>query len=87
MLRRIARRTWLFFETFVATNEHGLPPDNYQDDPQPLIAHRTSPTNIGMYLLATVSARDFGWIGTVDMAGRGGAGPCRGCRSIRSPGH
>ncbi|HEX3088751.1 MAG TPA: DUF3131 domain-containing protein, partial [Ilumatobacteraceae bacterium] len=70
VLRRIARRTWLFFETFVATNEHGLPPDNYQDDPQPLIAHRTSPTNIGMYLLATVSARDFGWIGTVDMVER-----------------
>ena len=52
------------------TNEHGLPPDNFQDDPQPLIAHRTSPTNIGMYLLATVSARDFGWIGTVDMVER-----------------
>ena len=69
-LRRVARRTWLFFETFVATNEHGLPPDNFQDDPQPLIAHRTSPTNIGMYLLATVSARDFGWIGTVDMVER-----------------
>ncbi len=50
-LRLIARRTWLFFETFVATNEHGLPPDNFQDDPQPEIAHRTSPTNIGMYLL------------------------------------
>ena len=70
VLRRIARRTWLFFETFVATNDHGLPPDNYQDDPQPLIAHRTSPTNIGIYLLATVSARDFGWIGTVDMVER-----------------
>ena len=69
-LRRVARRTWLFFETFVATNDHGLPPDNFQDDPQPLIAHRTSPTNIGIYLLATVSARDFGWIGTVDMVER-----------------
>ncbi len=69
-LRLIARRTWLFFETFVATNEHGLPPDNFQDAPQPEIAHRTSPTNIGMYLLATVSARDFGWIGTLDMVER-----------------
>ena len=69
-LRLVARRTWLFFETFVGTNEHGLPPDNFQDDPQPTVAHRTSPTNIGMYLLATVSARDFGWIGTVDMVER-----------------
>ena len=69
-LRLIARRTWLFFERFVGTNEHGLPPDNFQDDPQPLVAHRTSPTNIGMYLLAIVSARDFGWIGVVDMVER-----------------
>ena len=76
-----------FFEMFVASNEHGLPPDNYQDDPQPLVAHRTSPTNIGMYLLATVSARDFGWIGTLDMVLRLHGQPCRRCRSIRSPGH
>ena len=69
-LRLVARRTWLFFEAFVGTNEHGLPPDNFQDDPLPQVAHRTSPTNIGMYLLATVSARDFGWIGTVDMVDR-----------------
>ncbi|HEX3088912.1 MAG TPA: hypothetical protein VHQ23_09670, partial [Ilumatobacteraceae bacterium] len=69
-LRLIARRTWLFFETFVAPDDHGLPPDNFQDDPSPVVAHRTSPTNIGMYLLATVTARDFGWIGTVDMIER-----------------
>ena len=69
-LRLVARRTWLFFERFVTTEENGLPPDNFQDDPQPVIAHRTSPTNIGMYLLATVSARDFGWIGIVDMVER-----------------
>ena len=55
---------------FVRSNEHGLPPDNFQDDPQPLVAHRTSPTNIGMYLLSTVSARDFGWIGTIEMVER-----------------
>src|SRR4029077_14331256 len=69
-LRLVARRTWLFFETFVAPEDHGLPPDNFQDDPNPAVAHRTSPTNIGMYLLATVTARDFGWIGTVDMIER-----------------
>ena len=43
-----------------------LPPDNFQEDPAPVLAHRTSPTNIGLYLLSTVSARDFGWIGTVE---------------------
>ena len=69
-LRLVARRTWRFFEEFVGRNEHGLPPDNFQDDPQPLVAHRTSPTNIGMYLLSTVSARDFGWIGTTEMVER-----------------
>ncbi len=69
-MRRTARRTWRFFETFVGPDDHGLPPDNFQDDPVPAIAHRTSPTNIGMYLLATVTARDFGWIGTLDMVER-----------------
>ena len=69
-LRLTARRTWRFFETFVGPDDHGLPPDNFQDDPRPVVAHRTSPTNIGMYLLATVTARDFGWIGTLEMVER-----------------
>ena len=69
-LRLTARRTWLWFETFVSPEDNGLPPDNYQDDPKPMVAHRTSPTNIGMYLLSTVTARDFGWIGTLDMVDR-----------------
>ena len=69
-LRLTARRTWRFFETFVGPEDHGLPPDNFQDDPSPVVAHRTSPTNIGMYLLATVTARDFGWIGTLEMVER-----------------
>ncbi|ART63397.1 GH36-type glycosyl hydrolase domain-containing protein [Kushneria marisflavi] len=63
-LRHIARRTWHFFETFVTPASHALPPDNFQFDPHPIIAERTSPTNIGLYLLACVAARDFGWIGT-----------------------
>jgi cyclic beta-1,2-glucan synthetase len=63
-LRQTARRTWRFFETFVTPLDHMLPPDNFQDDPTPALAHRTSPTNIGLYLLSVVSARDFGWIGT-----------------------
>ncbi len=69
-LRLIGRRTWRFFETFVGPEDHALPPDNFQDDPKPVIAHRTSPTNIGMYLLATVTARDLGWIGTLEMVER-----------------
>ena len=59
-----------FLDTFVGPEDHGLPPDNFQDDPRPVVAHRTSPTNIGMYLLATVTARDFGWIGTLEMVER-----------------
>ncbi len=69
-VRLTARRTWRFFEAFVGPDDHGLPPDNFQDDPRPVVAHRTSPTNIGLYLLATVTARDFGWIGTLDMVER-----------------
>ncbi len=69
-LRLIARRTWRFFETFVGPEDHALPPDNFQDDPRPVVEHRTSPTNIGMYLLATVTARDLGWIGTLEMVER-----------------
>jgi cyclic beta-1,2-glucan synthetase len=70
VLRRIARRTWRYFETFVTADDHMLPPDNFQEEPRPVIAHRTSPTNIGLYLLASVSARDFGWLGTVETVDR-----------------
>ena len=62
-LRLIARRTWRFFETFVTGKENNLPPDNFQEEPEPAVAHRTSPTNLGLYLLSTVSAYDFGWLG------------------------
>jgi len=65
-LRRIARRTWRFFETFVTPGDNMLPPDNFQEDPDPLVAHRTSPTNIGLYLLSTTAARDFSWIGMAE---------------------
>jgi cyclic beta-1,2-glucan synthetase len=61
-LRLIARRTWHFFETFVTPADHMLPPDNFQEDPKPVVARRTSPTNIGLYLLSVVAAEDFGWI-------------------------
>ena len=65
-LRLTARRTWRFFETFVGPDDHALPPDNFQEEPTPVVAHRTSPTNLGLYLLSIVAAHDFGWIGTMD---------------------
>ena len=69
-LRIIARRTWRYFETFVDKQEHALPPDNFQEDPEPAEAHRTSPTNMGLYLLSTMVAHDFGWIGILETAER-----------------
>ncbi len=63
-LRLVARRTWRYFETFVTAADHMLPPDNFQEDPKPVLARRTSPTNMGLYLLSAVTARDFGWLGT-----------------------
>jgi cyclic beta-1,2-glucan synthetase len=69
-LRLISRRTWRFFETFVTAEDHWLPPDNFQEEPKPKVAHRTSPTNIGVYLLSIVAARDFGWVGTLEAAER-----------------
>ena len=61
-LNKLARRTWAFFETFVGTGDNWLPPDNYQESPVERIAHRTSPTNIGLALLANLTAFDFGYI-------------------------
>ncbi len=69
-LRLIARRTWRFFETFVTPADNMLPPDNFQADPKPAVAHRTSPTNIGLYLLSAACARDFGWAGTMETVER-----------------
>ncbi len=63
-LHKMARKTWSFFERFVEQEDNWLPPDNYQEQPVELIAHRTSPTNIGLSLLANVSAHDFGYITT-----------------------
>ena len=61
-LRKISRKTWAFFETFVGPEDHWLPPDNYQEHPLAKVAHRTSPTNMGLALLANLSAYDFGYI-------------------------
>ncbi|MGQ0485338.1 MAG: GH36-type glycosyl hydrolase domain-containing protein [Hyphomicrobiales bacterium] len=69
-LRFVARRTWTYFETFVGPGDNMLPPDNFQEDPKPVVAHRTSPTNIGLYLLSIAGAREFGWLGLSDAIAR-----------------
>ncbi len=61
-LRRTARKTWHFFETYVTAQENWLPPDNVQEVRVPTIATRTSPTNMGLALLANLAARDFGYL-------------------------
>ncbi|OGT88752.1 MAG: cyclic beta 1-2 glucan synthetase [Gammaproteobacteria bacterium RIFOXYD12_FULL_61_37] len=61
-LNRTARRTWAFFEALIGPEDHWLPPDNYQEYRAASLAHRTSPTNIGLSLLANLSAHDFGYI-------------------------
>ncbi len=63
-LRLVARQTFSYFERFGGPEQYWLVADNYQEDPRPALAARTSPTNLGLALLATVAARDFGWIGT-----------------------
>lgn len=65
-IRLIARRTWHYFETFVTETDHWLAPDNFQEDPRPVVAHRTSPTNIGAMLLSTASAYDFGFLTSLE---------------------
>ncbi len=67
-LRKTTRMTWRYFEEFAGEKNNWLAPDNYQEDPNRGIAHRTSPTNIGLGLMAILTARDMGYIGTVQMA-------------------
>ena len=68
--RRVARRTWRFFEDYVGPADNHLPPDNVQFEPEEVVAHRTSPTNIGLYLLALTRARDLGWLAGGDFLAR-----------------
>ncbi|WP_137808041.1 GH36-type glycosyl hydrolase domain-containing protein [Pseudomonas sp. G(2018)] len=69
-LRLLARRTWAFFDHYVGPQDHWLPPDNVQEEPKPAIAHRTSPTNMGMALLAHLAAHDFAYLSTERMLTR-----------------
>ena len=69
-LRRLTRTYWDYFATFVTPEGHYLAPDNFQEEPEPLIAYRTSPTNIGLQLLADLTAHDFGYIGLHELTER-----------------
>ena len=69
-LRKLSRKTWAFFETFIGPEDHWLPPDNYQEQPVSLTAHRTSPTNMGLALLANLSAYDFGYLSAGELLKR-----------------
>jgi cyclic beta-1,2-glucan synthetase len=69
-LHELARQTWRYFEELVNAEENWLPPDNFQEVPSPAIASRTSPTNIGMALLANLAAHDFGYITTGQLLDR-----------------
>ena len=69
-LRRLARRTWRYFETFVGPETHWLVPDNFQEEPLGVVAPRTSPTNIGLQLLATLTAYDLGHLTSRDLIHR-----------------
>jgi cyclic beta-1,2-glucan synthetase len=69
-LHRLARKIWAFYENFVVAEDNWLPPDNMQEQPVAVVAHRTSPTNIGLALLANLSAYDFGYISVGHLLGR-----------------
>ena len=69
-LRLLARRTWCFFERFVTAQDHWLPPDNYQEHPVAVLARRTSPTNMGLALLANATAYDFGYLSADQLLAR-----------------
>src|SRR3989442_14659195 len=69
-LTAVALKTWRYFEAFAEPEDHGLPPDSVQVAPELAVAHRTSPTNIGMGLLATLAAHDLGFIRTPELVER-----------------
>jgi cyclic beta-1,2-glucan synthetase len=69
-LQKTARKTWRFFETFINDDDHWLPPDNFQENPREVLASRTSPTNIGLSMLASLGSWDFGYITTQQLLER-----------------
>ena len=69
-LEATARESWRLFERCVGPEDNHLPPDNLQLEPHEAVAHRTSPTNMGLYLLSVACARQFGWISTEELLAR-----------------
>ncbi len=69
-LHGLSRKTWAFFEAFVGPEDHWLPPDNYQEVPVGVAAHRTSPTNMGLALLSNLAAYDFGYVSAKNLIHR-----------------
>jgi cyclic beta-1,2-glucan synthetase len=69
-LRRLARKTWRYFDDLVGPGTHWLPPDNSQLSLNVEVAQRTSPTNIGLWLTAALAARDFGYLTADDLLAR-----------------
>jgi len=69
-LHEAARKTWAYFEQFVTADDNWLPPDNFQEHDGAVIAHRTSPTNMGLALLANLAAYDFGYLSGAELADR-----------------
>ncbi len=69
-VERLARRTWAYFEQFVGPDDHWLPPDHFQESPRGNVAHYTTPTNIGLLLLSTLSAHDMGYISVLELVVR-----------------
>lgn len=69
-LHKLANQIWSFYEDYVTEKDHYLPPDNVQLEANRGVAHRTSPTNIGLYITCVLSARDFGFIDTPGLVER-----------------
>lgn len=69
-LRQVARRTWRYFEVFTGPHENWLPPDNFQELPAHQVAHRTSPTDMGLALLSNLMAYDLGYLSAEQLLDR-----------------
>ncbi len=69
-LRRLARRTWRYFDDLVNADSNWLPPDNSQLALRVEVAQRTSPTNIGLWFTAALAAADFGYLAVDDFLKR-----------------
>ncbi len=69
-LMKIAKRTWQYFDDYMNVENNFIPPDNYQENRKEKVAKRTSSTNIGLGLLAIISANDLGFISKKEMLDR-----------------